>query len=561
MLNFHPVNSPSLLRTRSSEEGPAQISWLAALLALIVVLTCVFSGLGALGLTGPDEPRYMDVARAMLRSGDWVTPRLYGQPWFEKPVLIYWAAAASFRVFGINDFAARLPAALAALFAILVAAWAALRSYGLDAAWLTLLLMPTTVASIGLGRAASPDMLFSSLLIAAAVAAVEMLSTDRPGASSRLAFGGFLAAATLAKGPAAIVLAGGAAFLWVLVSRQWQAVFRLIHPLCVAAFFAVAAPWYVLCALRNPDFLRVFILEQNVSRYLTNVFDHPEPSWFFVAVLLAAIAPWTFLVLPPVGRAVANLRAGQKWRNSPALFYGCWAAFPVLFFSFSKSKLPGYVLPAVPPLILVVASALSSLLRERTPEARWWIALAASMLPVPLVVSIFWIHHFPAVLGLTGSRVPDVLAVGAIVGSLACIAAAFAGRPRFALALEATLATTLLVATNSWILPKLDPFLSAREAARSTPREALESGHLATLGLSRSWQYGLNFYLDRELPQWNPSMGADSWVWTTEQRAGALQAKAKISTIERISAEAWLLRIDANREGVPDAETAAAKRD
>ena len=560
MLDLNSVISPSPIRLRSSGEGSAQISWSALFLALAVVVTCIFSGLGALGLVGPDEPRYMEIARAMLRSGDWITPRLYGQPWFEKPALYYWAAAASSRLFGINEFAARFPAALAALLATLAAARAALRSYGLDAAWLTLLLMPTTVASIGLGRAATPDMLFSALLMASAVCAAEMLETSRPSLPARLAFGIFLGLAALAKGPAALLLAGGAAFLWALLSRQWRAVFRLAHPLCVAAFVAVALPWYAICAIRNPDFLHVFIIEHNVSRYFTTVFSHVQPFWFFLPILLAAVAPWTVLLFPLALRAIKRERAEKDWRNSPALFYACWAIFPVLFFSLSQSKLPGYVLPAVPPLILLLASALPGFFAESKRTARWWIALVGCTLPVPFVFSLFWIRRVPTASGLANSKVPVVLVVAATLGSLVCIAAAVSRRLRLAVAMEAALATALLAATNLAIIPRLDPFLSARSAALSTPHEALDAGNLATLGLSRSWQYGLNFYLDRELPEWNPSMGTQGWVWTTQQGANSLQAKTKLSTVEQVSPEAWLVRLDGDRSEPHDAET-AAKRD
>src|SRR5580704_3470378 len=181
MLDSAAVHSPSPLRLRSSEEGSTQISRWTAVLTLAVAATCLLSGLGALGLVGPDEPRYMSIARAMLRTGDWVTPRLYGQPWFEKPALYYWAAAAAFRLFGVNEFAARLPAALAALLATVAMTWAALRCYGLDAAWLTLLMLPATLASVGFARAATPDMLFSALLAAAAASAAEILAQKRSG--------------------------------------------------------------------------------------------------------------------------------------------------------------------------------------------------------------------------------------------------------------------------------------------------------------------------------------------------------------------------------------------
>jgi len=114
------------IRARSAEEGAVQISWRDVLLPLVLMGVCLFSGLQALGLTGPDEPRYAAIARTMARSGDWVTPRLAGQPWLEKPALYYWVAASAIRWFGDGEFAARLPSAVAALLATLATAWAAL---------------------------------------------------------------------------------------------------------------------------------------------------------------------------------------------------------------------------------------------------------------------------------------------------------------------------------------------------------------------------------------------------------------------------------------------------
>ena len=173
------------------------------------------------------------------------------------------------RVFGATEFAARLPSALAALLAIFAVAWTALRSYGVGAAWYSLLMLPTSVAMIGFSRAASPDMLFAGLLTASMAIAYEMLQKPRPGPLLRIAFGFFLGAAVLAKGPAAVILTGGATLLWAAISRQWRAPFRFLHPLIVAVFCATSLPWYVLCAMRNPDFLNVFIWQHNFERYLT----------------------------------------------------------------------------------------------------------------------------------------------------------------------------------------------------------------------------------------------------------------------------------------------------
>src|ERR1700676_1127295 len=129
-----------------------KISW--GVLILLSLYVCCFSHLGPFGFIGPDEPRYAWIARDMAESGDWVTPRLYGKPWFEKPVLYYWSAALCFKLFGVNEASARLPSAISALFATLVLAWLALRLYGAETARWVLLLLPTTVGMIGFSHRA-----------------------------------------------------------------------------------------------------------------------------------------------------------------------------------------------------------------------------------------------------------------------------------------------------------------------------------------------------------------------------------------------------------------------
>jgi 4-amino-4-deoxy-L-arabinose transferase-like glycosyltransferase len=168
--------------------------------AVLVIGVCLFSGLNALGLVGPDEPRYAAIARAMAETRDWVTPRLWGTPWFEKPILYYWAAATSIRLFGVSEFSLRLPSALAGLLAVAAAAWTALRSYGMRTACYALLMLPATVAMIAFARAATPDMLFAAFLTAALAAAIEILQKPRPGTLARILFGVFLGAGVLAKG-------------------------------------------------------------------------------------------------------------------------------------------------------------------------------------------------------------------------------------------------------------------------------------------------------------------------------------------------------------------------
>jgi 4-amino-4-deoxy-L-arabinose transferase-like glycosyltransferase len=490
-----------------------------------VCLICLFGNLGAIGVVGPDEPRYAWIARAMATTGDWVTPRLYGQPWFEKPILYYWAAALGFRLHLPAEAALRLPSAFAALAAAIAIGWLAWKHYAPVArslghpALLAPLLFSTTVATIGFSRAATPDMLFSASMALAMASAATIFRRSgllrsaevAPGSKSLdalpiLLFGAFLGLAVLAKGPAAILLASGAVLLWALARKCWRAVFRLAHPYAVGAFCLVAIPWYAVCALRNPDFIHVFIFQHNFERYLTPIFQHRQPFWFFGPITLLAILPWTVL-LWPVGQEGLRLWRDKSWADSPGFFFACWAVFPVLFFSFSQSKLPGYILPAVPALALLCAVALSRIVAlhadaQRASISRVAVALACTWLLLGITAAI-WTHRLPPperdAIGRSIS-IAAILAIGSGLGLLF-----FALRRRAMLIGLSLLFVTLLVeVAGLGILPGLDPFISARWHARLLQNDR-HADRVFTYHLSRSWIYGLAFYMGRELPEWSPS--------------------------------------------------------
>ncbi len=508
------LNSTVPIRSRAAEEGSFQIPLWGVPLILFLLYVCLFSGLGALGLVGPDEPRYAAIARAMAETHDWITPRLWGTPWFEKPVLYYWLAGIAMRLFGVSEFAARLPSALAALLAVAAIKWTALRSYGVGTACYSLLMLPTSVAMIGFSRAASPDMLFAGLLTAAMAAACEMLQKPRPGPILRIAFGFFLGAAVLAKGPAAVILAGGATLLWAALSRQWRASFRFLHPLIIAVFCATALPWYVLCALRNPDFLRVFIWQHNIERFLTPVFQHPQPFWFYVPILAMAAMPWIGML---AGLACVKSNK-EKWQDSPGLFVLCWALLPFLFFSFSQSKLPGYILPSVPPLFLLMSRGMGRMIVSSSRIAAIWIGCTGAMLAVFPLASEKILFRIGNTLNVSHSRVIALLAL-AMAGGLIAVIFSLAKKPMSACAAVALLIAGLLVFMNLEILPSADSRVSARNAAQDSLRLNPSGQSVMVLGLTRDWNYGMDYYFGRELPEWSPGTPLPEWLLTNERDA------------------------------------------
>lgn len=542
-----------------NNDSPTRSPWLrpAPIAAAIAGLICLFGNLGAIGLVGPDEPRYVWIARAMAETGDWVTPRLYGKPWFEKPVLYYWAAAVGFRLHLSAEWAARLPSALAALLSAIAIGWLGWRHYASaprptspadggeigdpapsaslarDPALLAPLLFSTSVAAIGFARAGTTDMLFSCCLTLAMAAAAHVLhragalranrdplSDPAPGDfRALLAFGAFLGAAVLAKGPAGVLLAGGSVALWMLATRKWRAALRLAHPIAIAACCVVALPWYVLCARRNPDFLRVFIFQHNFERYLTPMFRHQQPFWFFGPIILLALLPWTVLLVPAAMEGF-RLWRDKTWHSSPGFFFACWVVFPVLFFSFSDSKLPSYVLPTVPAIALLCAVGTSRVADRNAPVRTLLGGGVAFTLLILGIAGLLGTRRIPW--ETLDFRLTPIFV--AIVGRLALVfvaivvlivlGATLRGRLDYAMAVCALFIALSLEVANLALLPMLDPLYSARPYA-ALMRNDLHPDRIFTYDLARSWNWGLAFYFHRELPEWSPQDPNAALVLTT----------------------------------------------
>jgi 4-amino-4-deoxy-L-arabinose transferase-like glycosyltransferase len=512
-----------------------RIGWLA--LILVTLYVCYFSHLGVIGLVGPDEPRYAWIARAMAETGDWVTPRLYGQPWFEKPPLYYWGAALSFKLFGVSEVAARLPSAISALLATLALAWLALRIYGAETARWLLLLLPTTVGMIGFSHAAATDMPFSAMLTIAMVAAAVVLGlipeanqvlrrasepalapSSFPTLTSSTSitfviFGFFLGLAVLAKGPAGIVLCGGAVLFWALVTKRWRDAFRLFHPAAIAAFCLTALPWYILCAHRNADFLRIFIIEHNFKRYLTPEFQHIQPFWYYAEIILLAFLPWMAAL---VWTLVAGLRHVSQTRRLSAFTWLllCWAGFGLVFFTISRSKLPGYILPAVPAIGLLVCRVATSL-ASRKHRSFGLASLAAGL----LFTGAFAVMH------AYDERSLKSLVAFAVLFGLILLALALANLLLGIFSLLSCRNAALVLA----VLPILLAFALVDEILPFTPASILSPRYLAyqlqanqvpladlhVVGIRRSTLYGLNFYLRIDLQEWDRDPSHESYVLAT----------------------------------------------
>ena len=512
-------------------------------LVLLVAYVCFFNGLTALGLVGPDEPRYASIARDMAAGDDWVTPRLHGEPWLEKPILYYWVAALGYRVLGDGELAARLPSVLGALTTMLALGWVAWRFYGPTTAALFALVFPSSVAVFVFARAATPDMLFTSTLALALAAAAPLvlLNPRRAGWAYQVAFGAALGLAVLAKGPAGGVLAGASTVIGALLTKRGSRVWRLAGPWALGSFGIVALPWYVLCILRNPEFVQVFFVSHNVQRFLAPVFQHEQPFWYFGPVLLLGLAPWTAAIVATVREAATRLTR-RAWTGSPSIFLATWVLFPVAFFSFSQSKLPGYVLPAVPAAALLLAHALAMAIQHNPRHTRALGLATAAVLGAMTVTFIV----APGIES-AGIEAGAVRPLAGILGA-AALAAGFAGnrgRLHTVVAVSALGVALTLWQLNAMLLPRLDPLISTRAAAQGAA-DLANGGPVHAYELHRAWHYGLEYYLDRQVLEWTRQDPAGSVVMTTERGMRTMQVHdASLRVLRWVSDDAVLVVIGA----------------
>ena len=328
-----------------------KVEWPFLVGLALMGLVLFFYRLGAPGLMDPDEGRYAEIAREIFLLHDWLIPHLNLSPYLEKPPLVYWLTALSFKALGANELAARLPSAASALGGLFLAYWLGRALWGPALAFLGATVLATCSGYVVLGRLLTLDMTFSLLLNLAIALGYLALSRERrelwPWAY------GALGLAVLTKGPVALVLAGLIWGIWVLIQRRsWRS---LLQPRSWLILAVLVLPWFAYVQWRYPDFFRYFILEHHFGRFLTPAI-HPEPFYYYGPVLLGLLLPWSWL-LP----WVLFSRGAGRDHDPDKIFLLVWAAVVLIFFSLSRGKLAPYILPALLPLALILGEGLGSL--------------------------------------------------------------------------------------------------------------------------------------------------------------------------------------------------------
>ena len=507
---------------------------LLGLLALIgLCVLAFFNQLGGLGLMDKTEGLFVEVPRQMLLSGDWVTPRWNGAPFFDYPVWGYWMVGLSFRLFGISEGVARLPAALAAtatvlaLFALLLvlAPREEPQQQRVGRASLCAAVLTLNPGWVGWGRSSVTDMfLASSISLALLGFALAWGAADRPSLRrlGHTALALFCGVAVLAKGPVGLLLPGLVILLFLLLRGQ------LLHEVrrtpwlpMLALFLGVTTPWYAAATAANGTaFLSRFIGFSNLERFTSVLYSHPGPPWFYLPWLVVLLLPWSLFL--PVGVARLRFWRPQSWRGPAGpgdlpLLALIWLVLIVAFFSTAATKLPGYILPALPGGALLVGLLFAPFpaaagQTEPMPGAglRWSGAINAFLLAAAALAAALapgWIGgdpsfpRFAAV--IQASPLPLLLALPLALAALALTIALLRPRPKGQPGVLTWLwlpNAAAFAAVLALVVPALTPLLDQerllpiRSLARLAGREAKQGEPLLVVGYKR---YSVVYYSGR----------------------------------------------------------------
>ena len=485
-----------------------------------------------LGLVGADEPRYAQIAHEMLDRFDsthsikgklsaCVTPYLYGHPWLEKPALYYWRAMFVFQEFGVHDWAARLPSASFAfiMVALIYLHMRRFRPGGhLDAALITV----ACAGIIGFSRGASTDMQMAAPLSIGLLGWYAWYETDSKFWLFDIYF--FTAVATLAKGPVAPLLAIVIVAAFAFLRKEWSILKRSLWWPGIALYFAITLPWFIAVQHQNPTFFREFFLEHNLQRFATNHYQHEQPFWYYIVVVLLAVMPWTVIAMRAlvdgIQTSVAEWRLRRSNPNKPAPnrpgdafpeFLVLWALIPIVFFSFSRSKLPGYILPSIPPITILTGDYL---FRRRQPGLNFWILLGhAALCGVMTLFALllpWFVSHGPDMPPTRALTVALCAALGAALLILVVVKGFGVARLRLATTGVLIVLVFFLYGVGPFfgipplgatkrVIRLLDRSYSARPLAVRLALLAPANETVAVFRVRRDMEYGLAFYRNHEV--------------------------------------------------------------
>ena len=502
--------------------------------AVFVAWFAAWSGTRPLNV--PDEGRYAEVAREMLVSRDFVTPHLNGVPFLDKPPLFYWLEDASFAVLGVRPFSARLVPALFAALGCLLVLLAGARLHGWRAGLLSAIVLAANPYYFGASQYVNHDLAVAVLVSAAVFAFVAGLSGDGPGRAGWIVAGCAAAGlAVLTKGLIGVVFPFGFVGLWVLLTRGWS---RVPWPALGAGLLVMAGlvlPWALAVQEANPDFLHHFVVVQHFQRFAGRGFNNPVGPGFYPVLLGAGLLPWTPQLPAAVHRAVLVLRGDRVDREANLLLL-LWPVLVVLFFSIPRSKIAGYVLPALPPLAVLLGAWWEGALRAgqgrlRAVAVSGWVMAALGLLLAigsPLVAGR---------LALQPQAVARLAATGAATLAAAVVVLYAHRRRELALAFAACVASAALLGAGGMLaVPHLIHDGTGSLAERIHP--LLRDGD--RVACYRKYFYDLPLHLGLR----QPLLVVDDWGDPAIAKSDNWRSELWIGLQQRPEAAAWLVTPD-----------------
>jgi len=434
-----------------------------------------------------------------MQRHDWVSPLLFGQPWLEKPPLYYWCTMVAFKATGgVSDWAARLPSAvLCTLMIFFIYVWTRhfRRGMQLDAALIT----AASALVIGFGRGASTDMPLTVTFTVAMLCWYGWYESQNRGCL--VGFYLFVGLGTLAKGPVALFLAAVIIAAFAFLRRDWRLVLRTLWLPGIALYLVVVLPWFVAVQRANPEFFHVFILKHNLARYTTNIYRHKEPFWYYVPVVLAGLIPWVVFVIAAVVDAVRDWRfsvAEPQGKEDLRTYLALWFLLPIVFFSFSQSKLPGYILPSIPAATILLADFILRRDKEGDTPSPWLVlthaALCALLMAAALIVPFKLVQQEvtkPAII------VAITLAVIGVAMLWLTLRTQGYRMLRFATLVPLLVAYALVLRGTA---PMVNVLQSARPVQSTLSLTELgQIPDIAVYDVPRSVEYGLGFYRNHKI--------------------------------------------------------------
>ena len=347
-----------------NSQAPFQTQiWLRDIFGIIILLGIFYAlWIGSHALITPDEGRYSEVAREMVVSGDYVTPRLNGVAFLDKPALYYWLQASAIQVFGLKEWALRLWPAILGILCVVMTYIAGHALFNRRTGIISAVILATSPLYYGGSHYANLDLEVASLISDSLLCFIVAMQVTAPRMKTILLFSAytFAALAALTKGLIGIVFPAMIIGAWILILNRWSTLTKMRLFSGMLIFLGITVPWCILVQKANPEFLHFFFVTQQVSRFLTTQeFNSKAAVWFYVPIVLLGFFPWSVFLFQAVGRNIKLIWKNRQ-QHAPELFFILWAVIIFTFFTIPRSKPMGYILPVFPACALLVGNYLNT---------------------------------------------------------------------------------------------------------------------------------------------------------------------------------------------------------